>query len=158
MVNALMNLTDSGLAPDSYVLLGWATCYLQREGEMEALGVIEPVPSAYLETLLQGIPTAYRQVWGTTVEQALTMDLGQWVLAEEQADQPLPQRCADFEQRVLAAARTYQSRPATAEVIPVGTVRADLNYSTDKKRILNPKNKVSRTDNVKQHKYTHQVL
>ncbi len=149
----------SDLAPDSYVLLGLATCYWRQEGETQAVPVVEPVPSAYLETLLQGIPTAYRQVWGTTVAQALALDPALVTVVGESSEVLAPpQHCADFEQRVLAAARTYHQRPATAQLIPVGTVRSDLNYSTEKLRILNPKNKVSRSDNVKQHKYTHEVL
>jgi len=143
------------LTPDSYVLLGLATCYRRQEGETEAVEVVEPVPSAYVETLLQGIPTSYRQVWGTTLAQALAFDPSQ--LNENELPVP-PQHCADFEQRVFAAARTYQHRPTATQLIPVGTVRTDLNYSTEKPRILNPKNKVSRSDNVKQHKYTHEVL
>jgi hypothetical protein len=146
--------SDSDLAPDSYVLLGLATCYLRKEGETEELHVIEPVPSAYLEVLLQGTATSYRKVWGTTLAQALAMDAST-VTVEPQGD---AYRCADFDQRVLAAARTYQSRPQATLAIPTGTTRTDLNYSTEKKRILNPKNKVSKTDNVKQHKYTHEVL
>ena len=142
------------LAPNSYVLMGVATCYLRQEGETLAVEVVEPIPSAYLETLIQGTPTAYRQVWGTTLEAALAFDPATLSLE----DGAKAQRCADFEPRIMAAARTYQSRPQSAAIIPVGTRRQDLNYSTTHKRILNPKNKVSRTDNVKQHKYTHEVL
>lgn len=150
-----MPQTDlADLAPHSYVLLGVATCYLRQEGETLALEVVEPIPSAYSETLLQGTPTAYRQIWGTTLEAALAFDPATLSLE----DGAKAQRCADFEQRTLAAARTYHHRPQAATAVPVGTSRQDLNYSTAHKRILNPKNKVSRTDNVKQHKYTHEVL
>lgn len=142
------------LAPQSYVLMGVATCYMRQEGETLALEIIEPIPSAYLETLVQGTPTAYRQIWGSTLEAALAFDPASLVLDNGAKAQP----CADFEQRVVAAARTYLSRPQAAATIPVGTRRQDLNYSTAHKRILNPKNRVSRADNVKQHKYTHEVL
>ncbi|NJL47811.1 MAG: hypothetical protein HC929_10440 [Leptolyngbyaceae cyanobacterium SM2_5_2] len=155
MTQAPASACAPDLAPDSYVLLGLATCYWRQEGETVAVAVVEPVPSAYLETLLQGISTAYRQIWGTTLAQALALDPA----LVEASEMPSPaQRCADFEERVFAAARTYQNRPATAQLVPVGTVRTDLNYSTEKPRILNPKNKVSRSENVKQHKYTHEML
>lgn len=144
----------SDLAPDSYVVLGVATCYLRQEGETLALEVMEPIPSAYLETLLQGTPTAYRHIWGTTLAAAFDCDPATLASPEET---PV-QRCADFEQRMLAAARTYQNRPQSTTALPIGTHYQDLNYSTTHKRILNPKNKVSKADNVKQHKYTHEVL
>lgn len=142
------------LAPDSYVLMGVATCYLRQDGETLAVEVVEPVPSAYAETLLQGTPTAYRQIWGTNLTTALALDPA--TLTLDGVDNI--QRCPDFDQRVVATARTYQNRPHLATTIPVGTHRQDLNYSLTHKRILNPKNRVSRTDNVKQHKYTHEVL
>ena len=154
MTAVMPSVPPTDLAPDSYVLLGVATCYLRQEGETVAVDVVEPIPSAYLETLIQGTPTAYHQVWGTTLAAALALD----VATLTPKDNTPIHRCADFESRVLAAARTYRSRPQATTMIPVGTHRQDLNYSTAHKRILNPKNKVSKADNVKQHKYTHEVL
>jgi hypothetical protein len=43
-------------------------------------------------------------------------------------------------------------------LVPVGTRRDDFNYSLERKRVLNAENVVSTEDNVKQHKYTHEVL
>ena len=154
MSSVISQAIPSDLVPESYVLMGVATCYLRQEGETLAVEVVEPIPSAYMETLLQGTPTAYRQVWGTTLGEALSFDPASLTLEDGSQARP----CADFEQRLVAAARTYQSRPQATTIIPVGTRRDDLNYSTVHKRILNPKNKVSKADNVKQHKYTHQVL
>jgi len=139
---------------DSYVILGLATCYLRQEGETEAVYVLEPIPSAYLNSLLQGVATSYRRIWATTLGEALAADPASFALA----DHSPVQRCTDFEERLQATARTYQSRPEATATIPLGTSRDIPNYSTEKKRILNAKNKVSRTDNVKQHKYTHEVL
>ncbi|MFM7471452.1 MAG: hypothetical protein LVS60_18055 [Nodosilinea sp. LVE1205-7] len=153
-MQTLVEDSIAGLSPDSYVLIGLATCYLRQEGEVEAVYVLEPIPSAYLSSLLQGIPTSYRQVWGTTLGQALAAPLTDFSVP---GHSPL-QHCADFEERLTAAARTYQSRPEATALIPAGTSRDDLNYSTERKRILNAKNKVSRADNVKQHKYTHEVV
>jgi hypothetical protein len=154
MSSVIPQATSTDLAPHSYVLMGVATCYVRQEGETLAVEVVEPIPSAYSETLIQGAPTAYRQIWGSTLEAALAFDPASLTLD----DGAKAQRCADFEQRTQAAARTYQNRPQAAAAVPVGTCRQDLNYSTAHKRILNPKNKVSRNDNVKQHKYTHEVL
>ncbi|MEB3290843.1 MAG: hypothetical protein VKI82_13075 [Leptolyngbya sp.] len=154
MTAVMSSVPSTDLAPDSYVLMGVATCYLRQEGETLAVDVVEPIPSAYLETLVQGTPTAYYQVWGTTLAAALDLDVA---TLTPKGDTPI-HRCADFEARVIAATRTYQSRPQATTIIPVGTHRQDLNYSTAHKRILNPKNRVSKADNVKQHKYTHEVL
>ncbi|MBU6229386.1 MAG: hypothetical protein KGQ93_06805 [Cyanobacteria bacterium REEB459] len=153
-MSTLVENSTPALSPDSYVLLGLATCYLRQEAEVDAVYVLEPIPSAYLHSLLQGIPTSYRQVWATTVNQALTASLADFSVPDHS---PL-QRCTDFEERLMAAARTYQSRPEATALIPAGTSRSDLNYSTERKRILNAKNKVSRADNVKQHRYTHEVV
>lgn len=150
----MFQVSSTDLDPQSYVLLGLATCYLRQEGETLATEVVEPIPSAYLETLLQGTPTAYHDIWGTTLEAALALDPAT-IAGLEGA--PV-QCCPDFEQRVIATARTYHSHPQAATTIPVGSHRQDMNYSTTPKRILNPKHKVLRSDNVKQHKYTHEVL
>lgn len=152
MTVATVHTTEVSL--DSYVMLGLATCYLRQEGETHALYVLEPIPSAYLNSLLQGVATSYRRIWATTLGEALAADPASFVVA----DHSPVQRCADFEERLKATARTYQSRPEATAAIPLGTSADTLNYSTEKKRILNAKNKVSRTDNVKQHKYTHEVL
>ena len=139
------------LPADSYVVVGLATCFLRPEGDTLELQVLEPIPSAYLESVLQGVPTSYSALCGTTLAAALALDLPDLATATAQP-------CADFEERLEAAARTYQSRPAAANLVPVGTHRRDLNYSTEKKRVLNSQRKISKNDNVKQHKYTHEVL
>jgi hypothetical protein len=71
---------------------------------------------------------------------------------------PEVQLADDFNQRVFAAARTYKSRPNAQSHIALGTVFKDLNYSLERKRILNSERIISTEDNVKQHAYTHQVL
>jgi hypothetical protein len=142
------------LSTDSYLVVGLATCYVRADGETQQVTVLEPVPSAYLESVLGQVPTSYQQL------QAIT--LGQ-VVAHDQP-QPLPGMPAEtqlgenFVDRAIAAARTYQSRPATAALIPVGSTYTDLNYSTEKKRVLNLQNVVTADDNVKQHDHTHKVL
>ncbi|NJL44709.1 MAG: hypothetical protein HC922_01085 [Leptolyngbyaceae cyanobacterium SM2_3_12] len=156
MVHDANQSPTTDLPIDSYLVMGLATCYVRQEGETQEVYLLEPVPSAYLESLLQGIPTSYRAIWGTTLAQAGDLAGRYPRPGADQLAQAIP--CADFEQRAAAAARTYQSRPAAADLVPVGTGRCDINYSTEKKRILNGKTAVSAADNVKQHKYTHEVL
>ncbi|MGB3201370.1 MAG: hypothetical protein WBA99_10730 [Nodosilinea sp.] len=151
MVQTAPQSPANTLPADSYVVIGRATCYLRQEGEVIELQILEPIPSAYLQSVLQGVPTSYSAICGTTMAQALAMDLG-----EVAADPAQP--CADYEERILAAARTYQSRPESVNLVPVGTIHRELNYTTEKKRVLNSQRKISKNDNVKQHKYTHEVL
>lgn len=142
-------------APDltaaDYVLLGLATCFLKQEGEVHQIKVVEPIPSAALEAILKGIPTSYEIAVATTVGAALEGQFPTEFPAESQ-------HCEDFAVRTIAAARTYKSRPEAQEHIPIGTAKTDLNYSLDRKRVLNSGRVVKAEDNVKQHAYTHQVL
>lgn len=142
------------LPSDSYLAIGVATCFRRVEGEVEQLTLIEPIPSAYLATIFKGVPTAYSAVYGMT--------LGDVVADGQPMGHPsLPADaifCADFCDRVVAAARTYLHHPEGVASLPVGTRRDDINYSTEKKRVLNQETAVSPEDNVKQHAYTHQVL
>lgn len=146
------------LAADSYVVIGLATCYLRDEDEIKETTVIEPVPSAYLEAVFKGVPTSYRSLHATTLGALLQG-------AEDDESVTLPAAapaaaclCSNFTERLLAAARTYRSRPEAQAYVPAGSSRSDTNYSTEKKRILNLKTVVSPEDNVKQHEYTHKVL
>jgi len=140
------------LAPDDYLVVGLATCFLRQDGETTEITVVEPVPSAYLEALFQGVPTAYTVLQGTTLSQAIAGD------GLPSADGAPAQLCEDFASRALAAARSYQTRAAARALVPLGECRRDVNHSTEKKRILNAEHLVSAADNVKQHAYTHQVL
>jgi hypothetical protein len=148
----LANATD--LSNETYIVLGLATCFLKADGEVHEVLVAEPVPSAALEAILKQIPTSYQLMVATTIG----------VLCQEQTfhlPEAFPvetQFCDDFEERLIAAARTYQARPASQELIPVGVVYRDLNYSLERKRVLNSDRIVKTEDNVKQHAYTHQVL
>ncbi len=144
----------SGLGADDYLAIGLATCFVKQDGEVYEVQVIEPIPSAALEALLKNIPTSYAQVCG--------MRLGEVLVGESwQRPAGFPEQaqfCQEFGERAIAAARTYQSRPRAQDLIPVGTVRTDLNFSTERKRVLNSVSVVRPEDNVKQHEYTHKVL
>ncbi len=153
MVYAPAEAPQIDLPSDSYLVLGVATCYLRHDGETIELQIIEPIPSAYLETVLNGIATSYSILWSTTLAEALADPT-----ASLSADLSTAQPCEDFVERAQAAARSYIHRPTAKTLLPPDAPFTEVNYSTDKKRILNPKNKVSKSDNVKQHQYTHKVL
>lgn len=142
------------LGADSYVVIGLATCYLRDDDEIQEVTVVEPVPSAYLEAVFKGVPTSYQSLHAT----ALGAILPEEASIKLPAVVPLEARlCSDFSERLIAAARTYKARKS-AQLIPIGGSHTDVNYSTEKKRILNMEHLVSPEDNVKQHEYTHKVL
>lgn len=142
------------LSTDAYVVIGLATCYLKEDGEIEEVAVVEPIPSAALEALDKGIPTSYQKICATT----LGAVLGDGMVIVPEGFPADVQLCSEFAERAIAAARTYKARPIAQNIVPAGTTRDDLNYSTERKRVLNAKNVVSTEDNVKQHEYTHKVL
>jgi hypothetical protein len=143
------------IGADDYVVVGLATCFLKEAGEVTAIKVLEPIPSACLETLILGIPTSYEWAIATTMGSILGAD-------GPNRPQDLPedaQLAKDFAYRATAAARSYKSHPRACELLPLGDRRSDFNYSLDRKRVLNPKDKlVTAADNVKQHAHTHKVL
>ncbi|MGF1460192.1 MAG: hypothetical protein ACFBSG_14345 [Leptolyngbyaceae cyanobacterium] len=155
MTNSAILDKASELSATDYLVAGVATCFHRNDGELEAIKVLEPIPSAYLESLLQGIPTSYEVVLATTIgelSQSQPTNLRQLTGIDE------VHLCENFSDRVIAAARTYHGRPAAQALLSTGTQRTDLNYSTEKKRVLNFKNVVNTEDNVRQHAYTHKKL
>ncbi len=142
------------LSVDDYVVVGLATCFLKDDGEIHAVEIAEPIPSAALEAIAKGLPTSYKLAVATTLGQVVT-EQGATLPGEFPAT---TQFCDEFIERAIAASRTYQKRAIAKEIIPVGTCREDWNYSLERKRVLNSENLVKPEDNVKQHAYTHQVL
>ncbi|MEM8641264.1 MAG: hypothetical protein AAGG51_20970 [Cyanobacteria bacterium P01_G01_bin.54] len=152
--------TPVGITADitgtDYCVFGLATCFIRQEGEVTPVQVIEPIPSAALETLAKGIATSYQWARALTVGSFLAQD-GETI----QVPPEFPTNahlCENFTERVIAAARTYQNQPDAQAIIPLGQQNQDFNYSTERTRVLNAENIVSTEDNVKQHSYTHQVL
>lgn len=154
MVAAMSLAQAPDVSTDNYLVVGLATCFIKQDGEVHEVKVIEPIPSAALEAILKGIATSYSMACGIT--------LGE-LLAGESLQKPseFPDEahfCDEFAERAIAAARTYQSRKEAQSHIPLGTIKKDFNYSTERKRVLNQTRVVRKEDDVKQHEYTHKVL
>lgn len=149
----LANAPD--LTADDYIVIGLSTSYLKSEGELEEVTLAEPVPSAYLEALLKGVPTSYRTLHATTLGAVIEGENSAKMLDAAPAG---TQFCPDFVARAIATSRTYLNRPDSKTLVPVGSTLDAPNYSTERKRILNAEHVVNTEDNVKQHAYTHQVL
>jgi len=154
MTSATLFKNASDITANSYCVFGLATCFVKNEGEVNQIEILEPIPSAALEALLNGIPTSYQWV---SAESVGTVYDGQTVLSLPNIPESA-QVCENFEERLLAAARTYKSKPSAQSHIALGQRRNDLNYSLERKRILNAHSVVRSEDNVKQHPHTHQVL
>ncbi len=145
----------AALSDSDYVIVGVAHCFTKQDGEVVPVKVLEPVPSAYFEALLKGVPTAYKALY--------SLRLGEVVKDNQPVSSHIPaaadaQFCEDFVERTLAAARTYQTKDEIQERVPHGQEFSEMNFTTEKKRILNAAHKVTAEDNVKQHKYTHMTL
>jgi hypothetical protein len=146
--------TAKDVTADAYIVLGLANCFLKQEGKLQPVQLIEPIPSAALEAIVKGIPTSYEMAIATTVGSVVEGDN----LKVPPEFPAATQFCDDFADRAIATARSYATRPVAQTHIPLGSVRQDFNYSTERKRVLNSERIVSTDDNVKQHAYTHQVL
>ncbi len=142
------------LNPSDYVVLGLATCFVKVEGEVRQLEIVEPIPSAALAALQKQIPTSYRFAYATCLGQVLAEDGSPMLPAA--IFPPTAQLCHDFCDRAIAATRTYKHQ--ASQPIPPGEFERGLNYSLERKRVLNADRAVREEDNVKQHEYTHKVL
>lgn len=147
-------LSTENITIDDYCVLGLSTCFLKEDGEFHQVEIIEPIPSAALETIIKGIPTSYQFACAKLVKDIV---IGENVQIPPEFPENT-QLCDDFISRMIAAIRTYKVRPQAQEYIPLGTKRDDFNYSLERKRILNAVNVVRTEDNVKQHSHTHKVL
>ncbi|MDJ0674953.1 MAG: hypothetical protein QNJ36_06170 [Calothrix sp. MO_167.B42] len=154
MTTATFSSDTTDLTPDDYIVLGLATCFIKEDGEIHQVEVIEPIPSAALEAILKGIPTSYKLAYATTLGNILGGD----TLQRPDGFPQNAQFSDEFEQRAIATARTYKRRESATELIPLGTTYTELNYSTERKRVLNASRVVTKDDNIKQHPNTHKVL
>ncbi|TVQ42376.1 MAG: hypothetical protein EA365_15305 [Gloeocapsa sp. DLM2.Bin57] len=142
------------ITSEDYCVLGLSTCFLKEDGEYHQVEIIEPIPSAALETIIKGTPTSYQFACAILVKDFI---IGENVQIPAEFPETT-QLCDDFIPRTIAAIRTYKSRPQAQEYIPLGTKKDDFNYSLERKRVLNAVNVVRNEDNIKQHSYTHKVL
>ena len=148
-----LSSVPAALSDSDYVIVGVAHCFTKHDGDVVPVKVLEPVPSAYFEALVKGVPTSYKALY--------SLQLGEIVKNDQPSVDHVPtdaQFCENFVERALAAARTYQSKADIKKLVPHGQEFSEINFSTDKKRILNAAHKVTAEDNVKQHKYTHMTL
>lgn len=153
MSTAYPNAPD--LTPDDYLLVGVATCFVKQDGEVSEITLLEPIPSAYAESvILSKIPTSYQVAFGTSLGQVLQGDQPQRLEAFPEG----ASFCEEFAERAFAAARTYHRNPQVKTHVPQGDRFTDFNYSTQPKRVVNAETVVRVEDNVKQHEYTHKVL
>jgi hypothetical protein len=157
----MVSLAATEVQAEEYVVLGVATCY-QRDGEgrLQPVEVIEPIPAAELDALVnQGRTTSYRFLYALTYGE---------VVAGEQVRVPevLPQGAtlaAQFLLRLQAATRSYRTKPHYQH-LPLHTVCSPeggpfpLHYHPEPKRLLGENSKVTDADNVKQHAHTHKQL
>ncbi|MBV9385917.1 MAG: hypothetical protein JOZ78_05750 [Chroococcidiopsidaceae cyanobacterium CP_BM_ER_R8_30] len=151
MATSYSNAPD--LSADDYLVIGLATCFVKDEGEVHEVQILEPIPSAALEAIVKGIPTSYQLACATTLGSVIGDTLQKPIGLPESA-----QFGDEFELRAIAAARTYKRRELAKSHIPQGTIRSDFKFSTERKRVLNPKRVVTQDDNIKQHSHTHKVL
>ncbi|MBO9998299.1 MAG: hypothetical protein J7641_04700 [Cyanobacteria bacterium SID2] len=149
---ALANAPD--VTPEDYVVLGLAVCFIREDDEIVPLQVVEPIPSSALEALLKGIPTSYKSAYALTVGDLFEDDT-------LQIPEVFPSECQfghDFVERLIASVRTYQKRPEACKHIAIGATFEGFNHNLDRKRLLNIERVITTEDNVKQHRYTHEVL
>ena len=131
----------------NFVALGLANCVIRdSENQLQEIQVIEPIPSASLATLVQGIATSYCLVKGFRIDELL--DNTQEVIFPTD----FPEKAAlaqDFKERLLAAARTYQNCDAESLPIQIGQ-ELSLNNPLPQRRVLNQQSIVTDSDNIKQ--------
>ncbi|KAJ8901459.1 hypothetical protein NDN08_007305 [Rhodosorus marinus] len=134
--------------PEDYIALGIAVCYKERvRGELEEVVVVEPLSSATLENISSmDVPTSYKKIMG--------IKLGE--VPEQVNDLPGSFIDGDravwgenFQERANAAARTFLRRPE-AKLLDLGEISTKIQFSTERKRILDSTWEPNFDDNVKQ--------
>lgn len=133
----------------SYVVLGLAHCFEKGDdAKLQDVFVIEPVSANSLECMVAGARTCFKVVTGVTLADAMSRDKSK--LSEEFA---AGRFCDDYEFRCDATARTWlrpHPQDNLLDIVPLGSTKANFNYSLDEKRVLNMENVVDDSDNIKQ--------
>jgi len=134
-----------------FVVLGLARCWRrEEEGLLQEVLLIEPVPSAAFLLLLQRIPSSF----------SLLSAVDPRSFEPDVLPDGFPQHACfplDFQERLTAAARTFQHNPEAKQFLGLGE-SVSLNVPLKQKRIINSVRIVSEQDNVKQHPMTHLAL
>ncbi|GIL73672.1 hypothetical protein Vretimale_5447 [Volvox reticuliferus] len=136
------------VSDDAYICLGLAQCFRKAGGGLEPVLVVEPLSASSLECLANGARTSYKLVTGVSFGDALHRNRD--ALPDAFRDAPF---CENYEFRCEAAARTWQRPHAQdnlMDIVPLGKIRSNFNFSLEDKRILNMDNIVNDSDNIKQ--------
>ncbi|KFF41649.1 MAG: hypothetical protein JXR06_05065 [Candidatus Atelocyanobacterium thalassa] len=150
--NSIFETSD--ITDNDYCVFGLATCFLKNDGEFDKIQIIEPIPSSALEILLKGIPTSYELICAMPIGSIIKdKSLTKTVDFPEKA-----KFCDLFIERTVAAVRTYKRNSHICSQFSLGSIKKDLNFSLEKKRVLNTIHSVTVEDNVKQHSHTHATL
>lgn len=135
-------------AESDYVAVGLAHCFREVNEKLVDYFVIEPIPSASVESMFKGAATSYKCIVGSILGEVLQQDVG--LLPEELRGGVFAQ---NFDYRTKAAARTWKKQYAQENLLqlaPIGVVKKDFNFSLEEKRILGVVFEVKDEDNIKQ--------
>lgn len=97
----------TALSASDYVIVGLAHCFTKQDGNVVPVKIVEPVPSAYFEALVKGVPTSYQVLYSLQLGQLL--DDNRPTANHLPADAKGAQFCEDFVERTMAAARDRKS-------------------------------------------------
>lgn len=134
---------------DAYLTVGLSHCYAKNDdGKLVDQYMIEPITANSLECMANGGKTSFVHVFSLRLGEALARDKS--VFPEEFAQGTF---CEEYETRCDACARTWMRPHALdnlLDIVPLGQVKSNFNYSTVDKRVLNMENVVNDDDNIKQ--------
>ncbi|KAJ8604068.1 hypothetical protein CTAYLR_001759 [Chrysophaeum taylorii] len=149
------SVADVPLTDSNYVAMGLAKVFFMSEGKAQGQYIIEPLTAGTLETLQLGVPTSYCRIFGTTCGDLFDDPANPSVvqvknLAKLTEGYENVQLCESMIERSMAAARTFRRRPEAAEYVAVDDTSEEVNFNTDRKRIMDLQYEPSFDDNVKQ--------
>ncbi|KAG2489358.1 hypothetical protein HYH03_012188 [Edaphochlamys debaryana] len=110
--------------------------------------VLEPMSASSLECLANGARTSYKAVTGISFGEAFARKRDALPEGFKEAVW-----CDNYEYRCEAAVRTWlrpHAQDNLMDIVPLGKVRTNFNFSLEDKRVLNMENVVNDSDNIKQ--------
>jgi hypothetical protein len=136
---------------EDYITVGVAKVYRRRDGVLEDLLIVEPLPASALDCVARlKVPTSYLRLWATTlgeIPDAISELPDSLVLEGESVAW-----AEAFTERSQASARTYRRDPEVVKLLPTGVIFSDLNHSVERKRLIEDDWEPDFNDNVKQDK------